>query len=472
MNAQELRYVKGRIEEHQEKHCRGIQEEMYGKGKDSMDFDAAAPWNITLHGFQDILARCLISSSYCWIRLPMNASISDDNMHDDGEHIKLVQDQHYLASNLKVMKMASVTTKLLTMANTSSIKKVQYASSLTDTMRTPKKSNTLQSSDSLLFSKGCCKSFNQLGNLLRTSQGMNTMNYMTGSELSMKMTIVDWFGVEKITDNPLSMSTLRVICMDQSRYSIEMTYPVLTKMLDKIPWLKKNIQVQIEFATVVEVDTVYEIIRLHRNEHTSISLLNASSSSSSSTVKKISTVELGSDAKRRKFTTPQLNRSNVVTPLSTITKDKADDSLSEMTESYFDDERMRIRALRTNQTFYQSLACGRLLTCKKISMWCSMELIVDNYEGIFFTEGFEWSIIRLSSICESRDMMLNVIPAGAIVDVIIDKRYLEAQITSREEAAASHFVAVLQAFFDPIVGTFHSANSLKIEHLCTYIGEH
>ena len=463
-NSQEHKWMKTRIEE-----CHEKQAALHYHNSNSVENDLNGfshqieiPWEISIQAHQDVLARCLISGTVGWLRIPMNASLSDEA---DTDSVKLSEQHDYSVSNLKVSTTHPNGVKLLLMSNNSAVKKISYSDSLghRNTPITPHKASLDDANKVSVLMRGKISEYSSLGALLRTPQLSNSIQNFNGCEFSAKLVVVDWFGMEKENeDNPFAISNLRIICMDQSRYSVELNYPILTKMYDKITWLKKNTQILIQRAHIVEVDTVFEILRITRNDHTNVDIV------SSYVVPKIhSAHDSASDVKRRRFSTPQVNRKNVVTPSSlqsSVVGEVNSQSTVELDGTFLEDERMRIRAMRTNQTFFQSVSCGRILSCKKLVVMGSMEILSDQYEGIFFIEGFEWAVLKIKTKTVATDLVpynSNISLHSTLIYTAIERKYV-----TRYQNQYDDLIFVLQSFLEPISGTFDTANVEKIDYFC------
>lgn len=348
---------------------------------------------LEVSSFQDILVKCELSGSLAWIKT--FTTIGDESDIFDGA-FRFALGQKYLLTNVKPNKSASSTLTLST-TNQSSL------TCLTKTRIsniTPQKSSGGQSSSKIqnaMVSHNKMQLFDSLASVFRCRSLLNgetnDASTFAGSDLSCKLIVVDWF-----EDGPLaysvssaldtewcSVTNLRVLCIDESNYTVEILYPTFKKYLEKLSWLKKNKEINAEHLLVRAVDCQYQIVRAVKTDRTSMTLVThpsaytvnrtiaslASNSSShiSSAVDILSQSlsqsqstqsNAANSAKKKKFSTPRSTKRPVVTPISShhqvslLAYTATTSSLSTTLQILCEEECKRFAALRNSQAFYTS----------------------------------------------------------------------------------------------------------------------
>lgn len=359
-------------------------------------------------------------------------------------------------------------------------------------MVTPQRTSAGQlpskASNTVIF-RNRMKSFTSLSTLLRSrdilfadsastsnvTENTNISSY-TGGDVSVKLIVVDWF-----EDGPLSYSVssmdntewcsivnLRILCVDESNYSVEILYPTFKKQLEKLPWLKKHKEIFAEYLSIKEVDTTYHIVRAIKTDRTTMTVVthsvgqNAkdslgnkpSSSIVSSTVYSSSNNSHGGSeslsqslsqsqgnqisGKKKKFVTPRSTKKPMMTTGSSqqsslLSYTTSSAALPRKLQLMCEEESHRFASLRSGHPFYSS---QRLRSLELTTVRTTCVGFLERYPIVDLSSHFpDWRTVIVHmckevviALCESTDVEMMIPEISRPIEGVITMQKISEAI--------------------------------------------
>ncbi len=400
---------------------------------------------LNLISSQDILIKCALSGSLAWIKIPFDGEDqgSSENM------LRFSTGRKYILTNLKPCRSIG-STFALTISNHSSLTCLTTPTEAKDRESSLDSGRSRSEINSLVLSNRILQ-FSSLSELLRCKSMLGTIkSFCIGGEISAKLIIVDWwleerpisYSASSLDTDWCSIMSIRILCIDDSNYSVEISFSTFKKYVEKLPWLKKNREIFAENLLVREVDPLYQVARVLKTDRCTITLIKQSNIAGSTNLQianpigpndplsQLQSQPSGNLVNAKKKTKnavvprPNLKRSiGNSQQTSLLAFASPNIGLSTRLQLLCEEERVRFAAIRGgNQLFYESqrIAGVKLSTGRTMCYG-----VLEKYPAVDVSGRFpEWRMVIVHmeldivvALCESTDVE-KMIPEADGVEIV------------------------------------------------------
>ncbi len=393
-----------------------------------------------------MLIKCALSGFLAWIKIPFDGEDqgSSENM------LRFSTGRKYILTNVKPCRSIG-STFALTISNHSSLTCLTTPTEAKDRESSLDPGRSQNEVNSLVFSNRILQ-FSSLSELLRCKSMLGTIkSFCIGGDLSAKLIIVDWwleerpisYSASSLDTDWCSIVSISILCIDDSNYSVEVTFSTFKKYVEKLPWLKKNREIFAENLLVREVDPLYQVARVIKTDRSTITLINNSSNVARSTNLQMANTIGPNDSLSQLQSQPSGNlvntkkkTKNVVVPRPNLKRSignsqqtsllafaSSNIGLSSRLQLLCEEERVRFAAIRGgNQLFYESqriagvkLSTGRTMCYGFLEKYPAVDVSVRFPEWRMVIVHMELDIVV--ALCESTDVE-KMIPEAAGVESV------------------------------------------------------